>query len=125
MPESSARELVRFLRRRSGDTLRSAAYYDADSFELLYRDDTVTHAYSEDDIERIADRMRETIRQSRAERLFDLGGFDCSLLCFEDGVVFHFPQGRDRGTIISLDITAARQLHTFVEECSRQIYPEN
>ncbi len=124
MVSNRARDLVDFLQRRSGDELRSAAYYDADSYELLYHDDAIDRSYSEADLEQIAERMRSEVRRSRAERLFDLGGFDCNVLCFREGLVFHFPMGGERGTVISLEITAARDLHEFIAECNEYVYPD-
>lgn len=117
-----AEALVNYLSDRGGTMVRSAVYYDEEQVEMLYMREDVQERYTEREIERIADMLRQEERRSKLERLFDLGDFQCSLFGFRNGIVMHFPEGGSRGTLVSLDAQAATQFNEFAEECARRIY---
>lgn len=122
MPRDAAIELVEYLSNRAGSHLRACAYYDETDYSILYLKDELDQQYTERELEKIADHMRQKVRRSRAERLFKMGEFRCSLLGYEDGLVLHFPQGGSKGTIITLEAAAASNFNTFTSEFAERIY---
>lgn len=117
-----AEALVRYLSDRGGSMVRSAIYYDEETIEMLYMRDDVQEQYTERDVERIANMLRQEKRRPKLEELFELGEFHCSLFGFRDGIVMHFPQGPSRGTLVSLDAQASAQFNEFAAECAARVY---
>jgi len=122
MERAAAKQLVDYLASRAGDMVRAVAFYTGDDYEILYIKDEIRAKYTEAEIERVADLLRAEPRRSRVESTFEMGEFRCSLLAFGDGIVMHFPQGGGTGTLVTLEVDAARQFSQFAAECAGRIY---
>jgi len=61
-------------------------------------------------------RARQNEPLLRAEDYPPLGKVHVTSEVHEDGVILHFPEGPEVGTIVSLDRDAARQLAGFVAQ---------
>ncbi|WP_276246107.1 hypothetical protein [Haladaptatus sp. YSMS36] len=117
MYKDNAKELVSFLEQRVGGSLRAVAFYSSDTIELLHlRDDL-----DRERIRRSVEPGLEILRQeSQLEGIGALPFEDlnATVHLFGQGVLLHFPQGVDHGTVVTLDSGVARQLNGFVKECA-------
>lgn len=120
MSGDSHQHLITFLKDQAGDYLRGVAVYNADSYETVYVRDNVRTKRFESDVDRMIDRLRQESR-AREQRSFPFDDLNGIVRSFGDGMVMHFPQAQERGTVITLDPEVARQLNTFMEQCLQRI----
>jgi hypothetical protein len=102
--------------------LHAVGHYSTDDYEVVYLRDDVREQYSDDEIEDVVEDLRwESFAKSTQERQYRLGSLNCSMQAFEEGIVMHFPYDDNRGTLISLEPRAARQLTGCIDDCLSQI----
>jgi hypothetical protein len=116
MIEERHRELHRFIQERARASYRSAFYYERDNWEPLYVRDDVASNRLRDELPDIVKRARQNQPLLREEDYPPLGEVHATSEVHEDGVILHFPEGPDEGTIVSLDRDAARRLAGFVSQ---------
>ncbi|AUV84468.1 hypothetical protein C2R22_23260 (plasmid) [Salinigranum rubrum] len=125
MSRPLTRDLAGFLEERAGDYLRAVGHYTQDSYEILYLRDDIQTKYAEDQIEEIVEELRwGSFAKSNQEGLYNLGTLNCTVQCFDEGVVMQFFHDETSGALVSLDPEAASQLHRFVGECLQEIREE-
>lgn len=116
MIEERHRELHRFIQERASGAYRSAFYYERNEWEPLYvRDDVASHRLR-DELPDIVKRARQNQPLLREDDYPPLGEVGATTEVHENGVILHFPEGVDEGTIVSLDRDAARRLAGFVSQ---------
>lgn len=112
--------VTEFLRRKSGDALRSVAYVTSDGYEFSYVREDVREQYSEEILETIFDDLAdEALDAKHEESQYQLGALGCVVRCFAEGIVINFPRGDEPNLVLSMDPAAAAQLHSFVGDCHR------
>jgi hypothetical protein len=107
-----------FIEDRVGDSLRGVVWYDAADWEAVYvRPDLATRELY-DRLDEICDRARSTRSLFREADYPPLGETTATTDVHENGVVLHFPEGPESGTLVSLDRAVARDLSEFLLECT-------
>jgi hypothetical protein len=122
MPEESATHLVNFLKEQAGNYLRSAIHYSGDDYVSLYTRDDVATLYSAEKMEPVIEYFRQNGRNQPDDELFDLGENHCTVNFYDDALQFHFSQGDEIGTVITLDPEAGRDIVEFITECLIQLH---
>jgi hypothetical protein len=116
MIEERHQQLHRFIQERANTAYRSAFYYERDDWEALYVREDVASNRLRDELPDVVKRARQNEALLRAEDYPPLGEVHATSEVHEDGVILHFPEGPEVGTIVSLDPDAARQLASFVSQ---------
>lgn len=102
---------------QAGDSYRAAFCYDADDWSAIYvREELRTESLKES-IPDAAERAREREAILTEADYPPLGETTATTELHEDGVLIHFREGENSGTVISLGRDAARRLAGFVTEC--------
>lgn len=116
--EKPSGRLTDFLENRAGDHLRSVLRYDADEKNVVHVRDDVADEYSDDEVAAVMQDLRlEAIEKSYQENLYDHGGLNCTVRCFDDAIELHFPRDETAGTVVALDADVLEAEATFVGEC--------
>ncbi|WP_459881305.1 hypothetical protein [Halorubrum gandharaense] len=116
------RRLHEYLKEEAGDSYRTAVHYDADDWDAIYgRPDLPP--------EELRDIVSTAVKRARAERALipeseypRLGRTHATTEVHENGVVIHLPEDGTKGTLISLDRSAASRLTEFVGTCSEIVH---
>jgi hypothetical protein len=125
MSRAKTHKLSDYLRDRADEFVRSVGYYTADDYELVYMREDVAAQYSEEELQAVVDDLRlEGLAAPRQENLYVLGKLNCTVRCFNRGVVMHFPHDRTSGTVAIMEYDAATRLHGFIAGCLNEIYDE-
>lgn len=128
MPEQSATRLVNFLEEQAGEYLRGAIHYSGDEYVSLYMRDDVDALYSSEKMEELREYYRQETLNQTDEEPFDLGTNHCTVNFYDDAILFHFSQGDEIGTVITLEPEAGRDIVGFITECLKQLHynsPQN
>jgi len=116
--------LVEFVRNAAGDRLRGVVRYREDDYRFLYdRPDAGWSDNESADVEAFVEQFRyaELEESERADRL-NVGNHHATVRLYDRAVVVHFPQGEERGTLVTLDPEAAADLASFVSSCLGHLY---
>lgn len=113
-------ELVEYLERRAGTSLRGTVAYDGNGTNVLYLRDDLQEVRLQSDVDRMLQRVRPE-SMSAEERAFPFGDLHATVRVFDETVFMHFPTGNDRGVVVSMEAEAAHDLNTFVGECLERI----
>ena len=125
MSRAKSNKLSEYLRNRADEFVRSVGYYNADDYELVYLREDVAAQYTEEELQAVVDDLRlEGLAAPQQEDLYVLGKLNCTVRCFNRGVVMHFPHDRTSGTVAIMEYDAATQLHSFIAGCLNEIYDE-
>jgi hypothetical protein len=122
VPEESASRLVDFLKEQAGEYLRGAIHYSGDEYVSLYMRDDIDALYSPEGMEELADYYRKKNREQVDEEPFDLGINHCTVNFYDGAILFHFTQGTELGTVITLDPEAGRDIIGFITDCLEQLH---
>jgi hypothetical protein len=122
MPEESAARLVEYLKKEAGEYLRGAIHYSADEYDRLYLRDDVAALYSAEKMEELAEYYRQETRNQSSREPFDLGNNHCTVNFYDSAILFHFTQGDELGTVITLEPEAGRDIVGFITECLKQLH---
>ena len=114
-------DLHDFLEDRAGTLYRATVRYDGDSTDVLYLRDDVREDRMRSEIDRMLRRLRPESK-SKETRSFPFGQLHATVRSFEEAVVMHFPIGRDRGIVVSLEPEAAKNLNTFIRRCQKRLH---
>lgn len=112
--------LVDYLKDCVGESLRGVVRYHEDSMDLLYLREDVRESRLQSQLDRMLTRLAPESHASE-ERSFPLGDLYVTVRRFEEAIIMHFPTGRNRGVVVSLEPETARNLNTFTTECLRRI----
>ena len=125
MSRAKTYKLSAYLRERADEFVRTVGYYTEDSHEVLYIRDDVAAQYTDEELQAVIDDLRlEGLSTPRQESLYVLGNLNCTVRCFNKGVVMHFPHDQTSGTVAIMEYDAATQLHSFIAGCLNEIYDE-
>lgn len=117
---SSAPSLISELQEEVGESLRSVAEYEEESYTFLYLRRDVDTQYTRAELNQIFDDvMLETLRSDFLEAQFHGGDYQCSALGFEEMMVFQFVRGDFQGLLVSLDRDCSIDLNSFFEICGK------
>jgi len=122
MPKESATRLVNFLEDQAGEYLRGAIHYSTDEYVSLYMRDDVDALYSSEEIQKLAEYYRQENQGRAGGEQFELGTNHCTVNFYDDAILFHFSQGDEIGTVITLEPEADRNIVEFITECLRQLH---
>lgn len=125
MPREAANRLVEFLQTRAADYLRGAVHYSADDYESLYMRPDVDDLYSAEKMEELFRYYRRKNREQNSDEPFDLGNNHCTVDFYDDAILFHFTQGEEVGTVITLDPEAGRDIIQFITECIALLHEDS
>lgn len=124
MPPHRYERLVEVVRRRAGERLRAAFYYDADGWEPLYRRPNLPKSALKLDAQSLYERIREREPLATEEEISGVRGRAEAYLELHDNLVLlHLAETESQGALISFDRAAARNLSEFVDECADVITP--
>lgn len=108
------KEILEYLQSSLGTEVRAVAHYDRDSVAIETGDDS-DRRFNEEGLEEIIDDLRlQDIGQFNQEYLYEAGSLYCTLRAFENALILHFPQGDNRGTLLSLEPTTAPNITDFI-----------
>jgi hypothetical protein len=125
MSRAKTYQLSSYLRDRADEYVRSVGYYTETDYDHVYMRDDVAAQYSDAELKAVIDDLRlEGLATPRQESLYVLGKLNCTVRCFNKGVVMHFPHDRTSGTVAIMEYDAATQLHSFIAGCLNEIYDE-
>ncbi|WP_224271045.1 hypothetical protein [Haloprofundus salinisoli] len=113
-------DLLNYLQSRSGSYLRGAVQYDDGENDVLYLRGDVREERMLSEIDRMLARLKPESLAAE-ERSFPLGELYVTVRRFETAIIMHFPRGKQRGIVVSLEPDAARNLNQFTTECIQQI----
>lgn len=114
------RTLTDYARQRAGDYLRGIVSYDGDSNEVIYLRDDVREQRIQSEIDRMLERLRPEASASE-ERSFPFGDLYVTVRRFDEAIIMHYPIGRDRGVVVSMEPDATRDLNRFTTECLKRL----
>jgi len=122
MPEESAARLVNFLEEQAGEYLRGAIHYSGDEYVSLYMRDDIDALYPPEKMQDLIEYYRQENQSQTVEEPFDLGTNHCTVNFYDDAILFHFTQGDELGTVITLEPEAGRDIVTFITDCLEQLH---
>jgi hypothetical protein len=67
------------------------------------------------------DLILEGMAREHLENTVHLGTFECAVVQFSDGIVFHFAHEDYTGFAVSIDADAEFEFHSFVDDCKAWI----
>lgn len=116
-------DFVEHLQTHAGSTLQAVVVYEPEDHRDLYRRDDVADLH-DSDLERAVLEDARADRVDRENPLADRyeGSHRATVHLFDRRVVLHLPRDRDSGTIVLLDLPAARDLATFVADIRSDLY---
>lgn len=117
MPSS---DITAYLRDRVGKHLRGVVRYHRDTLDVLYLRDDIREVRLQSQLDRMIDRLEPESR-SAEECAFPFGDLYVTVRRFEDAIIMHFPTGKNRGLVVSLEPETAQDLNTFTTECLKCI----
>lgn len=105
-----------------GGALRAVAAYDERDYELEYIRDDVGRRYSAAELEAVFEELALAGRdRDYLEGIFHAGRIECSILGFEDALMFHFVTDGGAGRLVTVDRDVEFDLDEFVEACRAAI----
>ena len=113
--------LIEFLEDRAGDLHRGTICYEGDEIAFAHLREDLNENRIRDQIEGMLARLQPEGTEEEDVAFFHLGDLEATVRVFERAVVLHFPMETNRGVIVSLEATAARELNTFIGECQRRL----
>ncbi|UIP00788.1 hypothetical protein Hbl1158_05365 [Halobaculum sp. CBA1158] len=122
MTRGEPNELVQFLQQQAGEYLRGVVHYSDDDYDALYLRDDVADMYTDEELTEFVAYYREKNRQLAPDRPFDLGTDHCTISMYDEAIIFHFTQGTDVGTVVTLSPEAGRDVVQFTTDCLEQLY---
>jgi len=123
--EESASRLVKFLNDQAGPHLRGAIHYSEEGYDSLYMREDVEELYSDAKMQELAEYYRYQSTAQNSEEPFSLGNCHCNISCYDDAILFHFAQGDDVGTVITLDPEAGSDILGFITQCLKILHTES
>jgi len=112
--------LIDYLERKAGEYHRGTVRYDGNDTDVLHLREDVKETRLTSQIDRMLRRIRPESSPNE-ERAFPFGDLNATVRLFQEAIIIHFPQGNDRGIIVSLEPETARDLNTFIGECEKRI----
>jgi hypothetical protein len=107
--------LVDFLLGEAGPYLRSAYYFDEQSYEELYLRDDLEGEYSEEELAFLFEEMvNADAEDDPIARIADSSDLRCSIRLYDEMITVLIHHREETGTLVSLEPNAARDLVTFV-----------
>lgn len=117
----STSKLIDYLEDRAGDFHRGTVRYTDDTIGVLHLREDIKEHRLEGEIKRMLERLRPESAQAE-ERAFPFGNLHATARVFDDAVILHFPTDEDCGVVVSLEPETARDLNTFIGECTARIH---
>lgn len=114
---------IDFLEQRAGPALRAVSWYDGDDSGIWYVRDDLDADVVEARLTELTERIIAG-RTAGSSTLDDLGPEQAMVQLRTKAVILRFPTGEAQGIVVSLDVDAARNLHSFVVECSERLAGE-
>lgn len=122
MPQESANRLVEYLNEQAGEYLRGAIHYSADDYFTLYLRDDIKSLYPPEKLDELARYYRQEELNQASDEPFNLGTNHCGVKFYDETILFHFTQGENVGTVITLEPEAGRDIVAFISECLEQLH---
>lgn len=120
--KASGNDLEAVAKILAGDALRAVGSYGEDERKLQYLRDDIAESYSESEINSVIDEYVLTgIGQAYLEGVFHAGRLDCTILGFEEAVMFHFVTNGTSGRFVSVDRIDDIDLDEFISACKAAI----
>jgi hypothetical protein len=94
--------------------------YDGEEMDVRYLRDDVRRRRVKSEVEQMLRRLRPE-STNEEERSFPFGDLYVTVRRFEEAIIMHFPTGPDRGTVVSLEPEAGRDLNRFTSECLKRL----
>ena len=124
MHESASR-LVAFLKKQAGNHLRGAIHYSKDGYDSLYMREDIEELYSDAKMQELVEYYQHQSTVQTAEEPFSLGNCHCNISCYDNAILFHFAQGDDVGTVITLDPEAGSDILGFITRCLKILHTDS
>jgi len=119
--------LLDFLRSKAGRSLRTVVRYDSEGYRFLYQRTDVADVYGgTTTFEEVVKQYREAEpTESDKQGTLYVGNHHVTVRLYDDAAILHFPQGKEYGTIVSVDPNVARGLSTFASDCLERIFQDS
>lgn len=114
-------DILRFLRARAGETLRTAFRYTDNDWTALYVREDVDTPELRQWLEQYIENVRGHDPVVPAEEYEMLGETKATVEVHGEGVLIHFWLAESEGFVISMEAEVAQNLTDFVEECQHQL----
>lgn len=115
-------ELIASLQALVNGALRSVAYYDEAKYDSLYRREDIETGYTPDESQEIIDDLTvQGLSRQYLESLFNAGSLECTMLRFEDALMFHFPESDHTGLFVTIDTGTTIDIDQFVSLCEAHL----
>lgn len=109
---------VSFLEQKAGDALRLVVEFTDDTYTVEYVRADIAQGYSNDEFGSIIDDAREYADIPHSDTVVEAAGdLHCQVVCFENVVSLIFPRAQG-DMLVTLDPTAAQNLHSFASACT-------
>jgi hypothetical protein len=122
MPKESANRLVNYLEKQAGPYLRGAIHYSEEGYDPLYMRDDINALYSDGKMDELTEYYRRENQYHSSQEPFELGNNHCTVNFYDGALLFHFTQGDEVGTVITLEPEAGRDIVGFITECLKQLH---
>jgi vacuolar-type H+-ATPase subunit E/Vma4 len=121
MPISDPDSFVEFVGQQTGDTLRLVLFCTPDDYRTAYVRDDVQDAYSNPEVDGLVAYLRELTDPALPTSIKDTtGDLESIVLTYDDAVGVVLPVA-DGNVLVSLDPSAASQLHDFTVSCQEYL----
>ncbi|MXR50736.1 hypothetical protein GRX03_03835 [Halovenus sp. WSH3] len=114
--------VLRFLRARGGDSLRTAFSYTDDEWTALYVREDVDTPELRRWLATYIENVREHDPVMPTDEYERLGETKATVEVHSEGVLIHFWLADSEGFVISMGSDVAQNLTEFVEQCQRRLH---
>lgn len=115
-------KLITSLHSLVNGALRSVAYYDEAKYDSLYRREDIEIGYTPEESQAIIDDLTvQGLSRQYLEDLFNAGALECTMLRFEDALMFHFPESDHTGLFVTIDTGTPLDIDQIVSLCESHL----
>lgn len=105
-----------------GNDLRAVITYKGDVFTEHYVRPDIDADYADEEIQAFIDDLSmQGLSRNHLESLFNTGSLHCTVLGFEEALMFHFVQDDYRGLFVTYDRTADSNISQLIQLCEDHI----
>jgi hypothetical protein len=90
---------------------------------VLFLRSEIEAEYSERELDDLCDYWRD--RDDDEDAPFSVGNVHCTVQFYDEALLFHFTQGADVGTVVTLDPEAGRNIVRFITHCLELLHRDS
>jgi hypothetical protein len=98
------------------------AYYDEAKYDSIYRREDIEIGYTTEESQAIIDDLTvQGLSREYLESLFNAGVLVCTILRFEEALMFHFPESDHTGLFVTIDTGTNIDIDRVVAICETHL----